>query len=228
MKDVAVVRDVLKDAISGVESIVSSYEEIKKVEELKIRVLVPGFERDLFVVKCVNIEGKLTPKQYFYNPPEYQENNNLTKPFPTLTDIRNKIRKYVKKEVKRQFEGTKSPVIEQLIMYHFFKMSVFIFGDTLEVNVSKSEGFMLPLPENQSSINANITKTSTTQDGRSLVEAAVILHLDQQSEFIGNKHLWLFALERFMEETMKQKVAEATGDIKEQITSMGVDNDDQF
>ena len=228
MKDVAVVRDVLPDAVSVLNDITKTYEEIKKVEELKVRVLVPGFERDLFVVKCVNNGGILMPKQYFYNPPEYQENNNLIKPFPTLTDIRNKIQKYVKKEVKRQFEGTKSPVIDRLIMNHFFKMGIFIFGDTLEVNVTNSEGFMLPLPENQSSIQANITKTSTTQDGRSLVEAAVILHLDQQSEFIGNKHLWLFALERFMEETMKQKVAEATGDIKEQITSIGVDNDDPF
>lgn len=45
MKDVAVVRDVTADAISAVSDIIKTYDDVKKVCDLKLRVAVPGFKR---------------------------------------------------------------------------------------------------------------------------------------------------------------------------------------
>lgn len=107
MKDVAVVRDVTADAISTVSDIIKTYDDVKKVCDLKLRVVVPGFKKDLFIIKCREKEGVMVPIEFTYNPPEYLENNNLTKPFPTMDGIRTKIRKYIKKEIKRQSKEQK-------------------------------------------------------------------------------------------------------------------------
>lgn len=108
MKDVAVMRDVVSDAIANVNDIIKTYEEIKKVEELKLRVVDPVFKKDLFTIRCKEKEGVLVPTELTYAPPEKLEDINLTKSFPKMDKIRAKIRKYIKKEVKLQFEGTES------------------------------------------------------------------------------------------------------------------------
>lgn len=66
MKDVAVVRDVLKDALENVNGIIKTYEEIKKVINLKLRVVMPGFNKDLFTIDCKEKDGVIVPVKFTY------------------------------------------------------------------------------------------------------------------------------------------------------------------
>ena len=159
MKDVAVVRDVVFDAIANVNGIIKPYEEIKKVEELKLRVVDPVFKKDLFTIRCKEKEGILVPTEFTYTPPEKLEDNNLTKPFPKMDKIRAKVRKYIKKEVKLQFEGAESVLFERTIESFLFNHNLRMYGDELIVSLIGLEGYVLALPELQSNVGVNITKT---------------------------------------------------------------------
>lgn len=214
MKDVAVVRDVSADAISAVNDIIKTYEEIKKVEELKLRVVVPGFKKDLFTIRCKEKEGVMVPIEFTYNPPEYLENNNLIKPFPTMDEIRTKIRKYIKKEVKLQFEGAESVLFDRTIESFLFNHNLRMYGNELTVSLVGLVGYVLALPELQSNVGVNITKTMVDENGRALVEACMLLHTDTHGEFVGTKHLWLIALNRFMKEIVRQKVAKVAAEVR--------------
>lgn len=75
-------------------------------------------------------------------------------------------------------------------------------------------GFVLPLPETRSSVSVNITKNMVSEDGFALFEAGILLHIGPHDEFIGNEHLWLFALNRFMKEMVRQKVAKVAAKVR--------------
>lgn len=214
MNDVAVVRDVVSGAVGIATDIIKSYEEIKKVGSLKLRVVVPGFEKDLFTIECKEKDGVMTPMWLTYTPPAPMENNNLIKPFPTMGEIRAKIRKYIRKEVKLQFNGAKADIFNTTIEGFLFNHNLLMYGNELRVSLDGLEGFVLPLPERRSSVNVNITKTMVNEDGYSLVEAAMLLHVGEEDEFIGNTHLWLFALKRFMKEMVRQKVAKVAAEVR--------------
>lgn len=218
MKDVAVMRDVVNDAIANVNDIIKTYEEIKKVEELKLRVVVPGFKKDLFTIRCKEKEGVMVPVELTYIPPEKLEDNNLIKPFPKMDKIRAKIRKYIKKEVKRQFEGAEATIFDRTIESFLFNHNLLMYGNDLTVSLDGLEGYVLALPENYASVNVNITKTMVSNDGRALVEASILLHIGVLGEFLGNKHVWLVALNHFMKEIVRQKVAKVAGEVKFIIT----------
>lgn len=214
MKDVAVVRDVSADAISAVSDIIKTYDDVKKVCDLKLRVVVPGFKKDLFIIKCREKEGVMVPIEFTYNPPEYLENNNLTKPFPTMEGIRTKIRKYIKKEIKRQFEGAEASIFDRVIESFLFNSNVSMYGDEFRMSLEGLSGFVLPLPETRSSVSVNITKNMVSEDGHALFEAGILLHIGPHDEFIGNEHLWLFALKHFMKEMVRQKVAKVAAKVR--------------
>lgn len=157
MKDVAVMRDIVTDAIANVNDIIKTYEEIKKVEELKLRVVDPVFKKDLFIIRCKEKVGVLVPTELTYTPPEKLEDNNLIKPFPKMDKIRAKIRKYIKKEVKRQFEGTESVLFNRTIESFLFNHNLLMYGNDLTVSLDGLEGHVLALPENYANVNVNIT-----------------------------------------------------------------------
>lgn len=214
MKDVAVVRDVVKDAVSAASDIIKAHEEIKKVGSLKLRVVVPGFNKDLFTIECKEKDGVMTPMWLTYTPPAPMENNNLIKPFPTMGEIRAKIRKYIRKEVKLQFNGAKADIFNTTIEGFLFNHNLLMYGNEFKLSLVGLEGFVLALPERRSSVSVNITKTMVNEDGYSLVEAAMLLHVGEKDEFIGNTHLWLFALKRFMKEMVRQKVAKVAAKVR--------------
>lgn len=60
--------------------------------------------------------------------------------------------------------------------------------------------------------------TMVSDDGHALVEASVLLHIGVLGDFLGNKHVWLVALNKFMKEIVRQKVAKVTGEVKAIIT----------
>lgn len=214
MKDVAVVRDVLADAISTVNDIVKTYDDVKKVCDLKLRVVDPVFKKDLFTIKCREKEGVMVPIEFTYNPPEYLENNNLIKPFPTMDEIRTKIRKYIKKEIKRQFEGAEAAIFDRVIESFLFNSNLSMYGGEFRMSLEGLSGFVLPLPETRSSVSVNITKNMVSEDGFALFEACILLHIGSHGEFIGNTHLWLFALKHFMKEMVRQKVAKVAAEVR--------------
>lgn len=215
MKDVAVVRDVVSGAVSIATDTIKTYEEITKVGSLKLRVVVPGFEKDLFTIECKEKDGVMTPMWLTYTPPAPMENNNLIKPFPTMGEIRAKIRKYIRKEVKLQFDGAKSNIFNTTIEGFLFNHNLSMYGNELRVSLDDLEGFVLPLPERRSDVSVNITKTMVNDDdGYALVEAGMLLHTGDHDEFIGNTHLWLFALKRFMKEMVRQKVAKVAAKVR--------------
>lgn len=218
MKDVAVVRDVVSDAIANVNDIIKTYEEIKKVEELKLRVVDPVFKKDLFTIRCKEKDGVLVPTEFTYTPPGKLEDNNLTKPFPKMDKIRAKIRKYIKKEVKRQFEGAESVFFDRTIESFLFNHNLRMHGNELTVSLVGLDGYVLALPELQSNIGVNITKTMVDENGRALVEACMLLHTDTHGEFVGTKHLWLVALNHFMKEMVRQKVAKVAAEVRNIIS----------
>lgn len=227
MKDVAVVRDVVSDVIANVNDIIKTYEEIKKVEELKLRVVDPVFKKDLFTIRCKEKEGVLVPTELTYTPPEKLEDNNLTKPFPKMDKIRAKIRKYIKKEVKLQFEGAESVLFDRTIESFLFNHNLRMYGDELTVSLVGLEGYVLALPELQSNVGVNITKTMVDENGRALVEACMLLRTDTHGEFVGTKHLWLVALNHFMKEMVRQKVAKVAAEVRNIVSVHleGVEND---
>lgn len=214
MKDVAVVRDVVSGAVSVATNIIKAHEEIKKVGSLKLRVVVPGFNKDLFTIECKEKDGVMTPMWLTYTPPAPMENNNLIKPFPTMGEIRAKIRKYIRKEVKLQFNGAKADIFNTTIEGFLFNHNLLMYGNEFKLSLVGLEGFVLALPERRSSVSVNITKTMANEDGYSLVEAAMLLHTGDKDEFIGNTHLWLFALKRFMKEMVRQKVAKVAAEVR--------------
>lgn len=214
MKDVDVVRDVAADAISTVNDIIKTYEEIKKVEELKLRVVVPGFKKDLFTIRCKEKEGVMVPVEFIYTLPEKRENNNLIKPFPEMYKIRDKVRKYIKKEIKRQFEGAKATIFDRVIESYLLNSNLLMYGNEFKMSLEDLSGLVLALPETYSSVNVNVTKTMVNEDGLALVEASILLHTGVIGEFIGNEHLWLFALKRFMKEMVRQKVAKVAAKVR--------------
>lgn len=214
MKDVTVMRDVSADAISAVNDIVKTYEEIKKVEELKLRVVVPGFKKDLFTIRCKEKDGVMVPVEFIYTPPEKRENSNLIKPFPEMYKIRDKVRKYIKKEIKRQFEGAEAIIFDRVIEGFLHNSNLSMYGNELKVSLEGLSGLILALPETYSSINVNITKTMVSEDGHALVEAGVLLHTGVIGEFIGNEHLWLVALKHFMKKIVRQKVAKVASEVR--------------
>lgn len=227
MKDVAVVRDVLADAIANVSDVIKTYEEIKKVEELKIRVVVPGFKKDLFTIRCKEKEGTIVPVEFIYTPPEKRENSNLIKPFPEMYKIRDKVRKYIKKEIKRQFEGAEATIFDRVIESFLHNSNFSMFGDELKVSLEGLSGLILALPESYSSVNVNITKTMVNEDGLALVEAGMLLHTGVIGEFIGNEHLWLVALKHFMKKIVRQKVAKVAAVVRNIVSVHleGTEND---
>lgn len=214
MKDVAVVRDVLADAISTVNDIIKTYDDVKKVCDLKLRVVDPVFKKDLFIIKCREKEGVMVPIEFTYNPPEYLENNNLIKSFPTMDEIRTKIRKYIKKEIKRQFEGAEATIFDRVIESFLLNNNLSMYGGEFRMSLEGLSGFVLPLPETRSSISVNITKNMVSEDGFALFEACILLHIGSHGEFIGNTHLWLFALKHFMKEMVRQKVAKIAAKVR--------------
>lgn len=214
MKDVAVVRDVVSDAITNVNDIIKTYEEIKKVEELKLRVVDPVFKKDLFTIRCKEKEGVLVPTELTYTPPGKLEDNNLTKPFPKMDKIRNKVRKYIKKEIKRQFEGAEATIFDRVIESFLHNSNFSMYGNNLTVSLDGLEGYVLSLPENYASVSVNITKTMVSDDGHALVEAGVLLHIGILGEFLGNKHVWLVALKHFMKKIVRQKVAKVAAEVR--------------
>ena len=214
MKDVAVVRDVSADAISAVNDIIKTYEEIKKVEELKLRVVVPGFKKDLFTIRCKEKEGVMVPVEFIYTPPEKRENSNLIMPFPEMYKIRDKVRKYIKKEIKRQFEGAEATIFDRVIEGFLHNSNLSMYGNELKVSLEGLSGLILALPELYSSVNTNITKTMVDENGRALVEACMLLHTGVIGEFIGNEHLWLVSLKHFMKKIVRQKVAKVASEVR--------------
>lgn len=214
MKDVAVVRDVVSSAVSIATGIIKTYEEINKVGSLKLRVVVPGFNKDLFTIECKEKDGVMTPMWLIYTPPALMENINLIKPFPTMGEIRAKIRKYIRKEVKLQFNGAKADIFNTTIEGFLFNHNLLMYGNELRVSLEDLNGFVLPLPERRSEVSVNITKTMVNDDGYALVEAGMLLHTGDKDEFIGNTHLWLFALKRFMKEMVRQKVKRVAAEVR--------------
>lgn len=89
-----------------------------------------------------------------------------------------------------------------------------MYSDELTVSLVGLEGYVLALPELQSNVGVNITKTMVDENGRALVEACMLLHTDTHGEFIGNTHLWLFALKHFMKEMVRQKVAKVAAEVR--------------
>ena len=214
MKDVAVVRDVMKDALENVNDIIRTHDDVKKVINLKLRVVMPGFNKDLFTIDCKEKDGVIVPVKFTYIPPSQKENNNLTRPFPEMYKIRTKIRKYIKKEVKLQFEGTDSIIFDRTIESFLFNHGLSMYGNELTVSLDGLEGYVLALPELYSSINVNVNKTTIDEEGYALIEAGILLHIGVLGEFIGNKHLWLVALNRFMKEMVRQKVKRVAAKVR--------------
>lgn len=116
--------------------------------------------------------------------------------------------------MKLQFDGTKSNIFNTTIEGFLFNHNLLMYGNELRVSLDDLEGFVLPLPERRSDVSVNITKTMVNDDGYALVEAGMLLHTGDKDEFIGNIHFWLFALNRFMEEMVRQKVAKVAAKVR--------------